>query len=75
MTSPVTCANCGKAIFKVRKPGPSGAWYHHSNASVSCYPGAGSAKRAEPRAARQQVDQAAGAGVHHETSAGGGVRW
>lgn len=42
------CANCRKPVFKVKNPGPSGAWYHKRTASVSCYPGAGSEKRAEP---------------------------
>ena len=42
------CANCRKRVFKVRNPGPSGAWYHSHTASVSCYPGAGSEKRADP---------------------------
>lgn len=41
----VICANCRKRLHRQR----NGAWYHNRNASVSCYPGGGSEKRAEPR--------------------------
>ena len=39
----ILCCNCRKPIF--RQSG-QGAWYHRRSASVSCYPGSGSWKRA-----------------------------
>lgn len=46
MTGPARpfCAYCRKRIHRQR----NGAWYHDHNASVSCYPGEGSWKRATP---------------------------
>lgn len=38
------CANCRRRLHRQR----SGAWYHDHNASVSCWPGDGSGKRATP---------------------------
>lgn len=42
----IRCANCRKPIHMQR----NGDWYHDQTASVSCYLGQGSPKRAEPRA-------------------------
>ena len=38
------CQNCRRRLFKVKNPGPSGAWYHRRNASTSCRPGEGGTK-------------------------------
>jgi hypothetical protein len=43
-----TCCYCHRAIYMV----VSGDWYHDHNASVSCYPGAGSDRRATPAGVR-----------------------
>lgn len=40
----VICASCRRLLHMQR----NGAWYHNHNGSVSCYPGQGSEKRANP---------------------------
>ena len=42
----MTCANCGKPIFRLANQGD---YYHKRTASTSCYPGRGHWKRATPR--------------------------
>ena len=45
------CGFCRKGIHRQR----NGEWYHNHSASVSCYPGDGSDKRAFPAAATGKV--------------------